>query len=313
MVLTFCLSFSPPVNAAAVLDLSSSSPLNKNFREEFLQQLRNVAPTEVPVLDSSPLLHRLLASEPLTKLCSACYLREDYTELGWRCFAQCQDDNLYMFFVPAYFSLPSDTADGDWDADSPQPFILPVLLLHCSQQVLLDPDPAQLVLPTLQPDVYEHFSLSQPLGNGPHLEDTLSQLVSKLRAMYYSSYLQTIHSTLLSGSQLTPQDFLTALNVCRQTTLSIDLTPLIGALCPHASVHLPQNAAEESAPLSTETLCHLLETLASRRKSSCLVSPNLEMETSSFTPHCVKWKSEVDQAFVGYLTMRPAAFASIGR
>ena len=284
-----------------MLDLSSSSPLNKNFREEFLQQLRDLAPTEVPVMDSSPLLRRLLASKSLTELCSVCNLREDSTELTWKCFAQCQENSLYMFFVPAYFSLLSDTTEEEQDADSPQTFVLPVLLLHCSQQILLDPDPAQLAPPTLQPDVYEPLSPSQPFASASHQEDGLSQLVSKLRVMYFSSYLQTMHSTLLGGSRLTPQDFLTALTVCKRTTLSIDLTPLIAALCPHASVHLPQNTAEESAPVSTETLCYLLEALASHRKSSCLVSPNLEVESSSSTPHCIKWKSEVDQVFADYL------------
>ena len=285
-----------------MLDLSSSSPLNKNFREEFLQQLRDLAPTEVPVMDSSSLLRRVVASTPLTELCSVCHLREGSVELSWKCFAQCQEDSLYMFFVPAYFSLLSDTMEGEQDADSPQTYVLPVLLLHCSQQILLDPDPAQLAPPTLQPDVYEHLSPSQPYASAPHQEDGLSQLVSKLRMMYFSSYLQTIHSTLQGGSRLTPQDFLTALTVCRQTILSIDLTPLIAALCPHASVHLRQNTAKESAPASTETLCYLLEALASHRKSSCLVSPNLDVESFSSTPHCTKWKSEVDQVFAGYLT-----------
>ena len=235
------------------------------------------------------------------------YLREDATRRGWKCFAQSQQDSLFMFLVPAYFSLHPDTREREDDSDSPQAFSLPVVLLCCHQQILMDPDPAQPAPPILQPDVYQHLSLSPPQqqatsSGGSFPEDGLAQLVSKLRVIHFSSYLHTMHSTLLSRSQLTQEDFLSALTVCRQTSLSVDLTPLIAALCPHASTHLPATIGEvyqKSVPMNTEVLCHLLEALLSRRQSNCQVC-HAPREPSS-APHCTLWKSEVDQAFSGYL------------
>ena len=173
-----------PVNTTATLNLSSCSLLNKNFRELFLQQLRGVAPTEVAVTDFQPLLRRLLASESLAELCRVCYLEDDSTQHGWKCFAQSQQDSLFMFVVPAYFSLHPDARERDDDSDSPQAFSLPVILLCCNQQILMDPDPAQQAPPILQPDAYQHLSLSPPpqqdtSSGGSFPEDSLSQIVSK--------------------------------------------------------------------------------------------------------------------------------------
>ena len=217
--------------------------------------------------------------------------------MGWRCFALSQDENTYIFFVPTYFSrYPNGGGEG-----VESPFVLPVILLHCGQQILMDPDLTQ------QPDLYHHLPLSTDrILHAPQkaiLDQNLSQQVANLKKMHFSAYLHTVHSALNQGTHIVPRDFLAGLAICEQTVLSVDLSPLIAALCRHtsANVHEEDELGDETSPLSTEMLCHLLETLSAKIPSACWLSPWSEEDDASIPSRCKKWKGEIEQSFLGYL------------
>lgn len=62
---------------------------------------------------------------------------------------------------------------------------------------------------------------------------------------------------------MSPDDFSTALFVCTSAVVSVDLTPLLAAFCPHASSNGEESLV--SAPLDTPTLTGLLEGVVGRQ------------------------------------------------
>ena len=163
--------------------------------------------------------------------------------------------------------------EGD-DVSAPSAmFYLPLLLLHCDQEIILDPDPAAPNPPSLLPDIFQRLrlencnaSLSPSSTQSPLPDATtsdpstslaklysslaseaLSALVSKLRALHFSSYLHALHTTLTRRSPVPPSGFQAAVNICTRSILSIDCTPLIGALCRHSTIK-PSPPRTDSSP-----------------------------------------------------------------
>ena len=294
------------------LDLSLCSQMNREFREELINELSSLAPTEVPLPSSRPLLERLWSSEPLGKLCDVCGItEEDSNTRGWQCFSLGLEGSNVLFFIPSYFSRhgPCNEEGGDPTQDSPSAFVFPLILLHCSQDLLIDPDPAQPDPPIIQPDVYQHLPFSStestsslPLQRPPHLPPNVSELVSKLSVLHLSSYLHTIHSVLRRDLPIQPKDFVNALGVCEKTIHAVNCTPLIAALCQHTVVTTPHGEGEGStSPLPTELLCQLHSAVSSKLPSSCRLSPRCEELTSSSPPWCEEWREEIEETFQRYV------------
>ena len=294
-----------PVSSEERLDLASSSLMNREFREHLIHQLSSLAPTEVPLPPSHALLEWLQSSENLEKLCHVCGItREDSGTRGWRCLSLGQEGSNVLFFLPPYFSRHDNGEGGAAPPDSPAAFVFPLILLHCSQELLIDPDPAHPDPPLLQPDIYQHLPLSnaEPVSLPTHLPPDVSKVVSELGTLHFSSYLHTIHSVLRRDLSIQPKDFIAAQDVCEKTVRSVDCTPLVAALCQHTVVRTHHGEGEGStSPLPTDLLCQLHSAASSKLPSSCWLSPRGEEPTSSPAPWCEAWSGEIKETFQGYL------------
>ena len=318
----------------ATPELRLSAPLNTLFMKQFVDKLRELAPTEVPLLTepslitpshphtahTSPslLIQRLLSSDQLAEFCKLCGIGEETGDrLGWRCQATApseEDDTLCMVLVcNTFIRRPStegelvieDEEDGkgkDREGGGGEKegvsdvFLLPVLVLHCDQEILLDPDPATPTPPSLLPDFFQHLTLPLSSCPSPSLsqssahttptptpspqtsidasttkqtrdplaqlysvlaKESLRNLVSKLRTLHFSSYLHAIHTTLAQKHALPPSAFLAAADICSRSTLILDCTPLVGALCRHTHLSLisppSDTLVKQESSTSTET------------------------------------------------------------
>ena len=172
-------------------------------------------------------------------------------------------------------------------------FFLPLLLLHCDLELLLDPDPAMPLPPSLSPDVFQHLTLALSCSPSPSipqsstqatptptpspqtsvdsstavketldpltrlysclLREGLCNFVSRLRALHFSSYLHAIHTTLAHKHTVPPSAFQAAADICGRLTLSLDCTPLVGALCRHSLLSLLPSSPVETQASSTST------------------------------------------------------------
>lgn len=285
------------------MNLSSCSPLNYHFRQKLAEQLKPLAPIAFSLSSAQPFLERILSSPTLEEFCRASHISESTTELYMKCFALHQENDIYVFFIPSYFS--SLSSSGEFSA-----LVLPLLLLHCSQEVLMDPDPAQPDLPLLLPDVYHHLTLTattlQPSPGNKQaaipLQGYMLQLVLKLQAIHVSSYLHTIHYAMCREIPVSPHDFLSGMDICDKTVLSVDFTPLIAALCHHATARLPwegDSSENKPASLQTEMLCQLLVSVLSKMQSTFWLS--LRDPELMLVSHCEKWSGEVEKTFQDYL------------
>ena len=322
----------------------------------------------------SPLLHRLTSSEPLAELCKLCRISMETAALGWKCFATIQDSDessVYMILVPSIFFrgeeieteqsastvnkeggkltaenggkvVPGETQVGNALAI----FVLPVILLHCHQDILMDPDPATPNPPSLLPDIYQRLHLSPSSSSSspssvfssassittqdtPSLQSSLSageppsslqqfyttlasdglrSIVSKLRAVHFSSYLYSVHTALLLNQPLPPLAFSTAINICRSTALSIDCTSLIATVCRHAQVELQslntshtQLPTQSASGRGSDILAYLLEHLSSSGQSHCRVSFTELGDCLAGVAHCLQREGELAAMFRQYL------------
>lgn len=230
-----------------------------------------------------------------------------------------------MIFVAKFF-ISRTTGDGDGGmADTsgsgegvspeedgpPREFMLPVVVMQCSQSHVIDIDPARPDVPPLQPDGHAHLVL----GETHHVPDLggLNFLSEQLTLIHRFSFLHTLHTALLqNASGVFPRDFYAALNVCSQTVLSVDVTPLVAGLCSHSVTKMADGStslSEGSAPLSTDILCEVLTAVLSKKTGTCLVSlkgvdacKEEEEEDGLDSSKCDLLSSEIDQALSKYLS-----------
>ena len=229
-------------------------------------------------------------------------------------------------------------------------FFLPFLLLLCDQDVLLDPDPATPHPPSLLPDIFQHLPLSRPSPPASTQAPTpspqtsldgadkppepltkfysslanvaLCTLVSKLRALHFSCYLHALHTMLADKKcSVPPEGFRAAVDICTRSTLSVDCTPLIGALCRHSLIEpqssdtlqdeTPENNKDGSL-FGSQMLSQLIRTVSSSssnstRDSCCRLHYVEELEEpllpGSQPPHCVQWDGEPQEMFDKYLSV----------
>ena len=194
-----------------------------------------------------------------------------------------------MIFVATNF-FPSGT-DGNT--------VLPIVLLQCAQSILVDRDPTQREVFSLSPDVYRHLPLTASHALLPSVTSSLADVLDQLHRIHVSSYLHTLNMALKRRLPLISQDFHVGIGVCEQAVLSVDVTPMMAALCSHSMVLITGSESRDSTPLSTDHLCQLLEDSLSKKTGVCLVAMKEEDEDSQGT--CSSWKTDVDASFMKYL------------
>ena len=277
-------------------------------------------------MDCDSLVHRLsTSSSPEARALSETF--ESRSPTLWKCFSLAAEDNSVTMIFVAKFFISRTTSDGDGgmadvsgsgegvspeEDGPPREFMLPVVVMQCSQSHVIDVDPARPDVPPLQPDGHAHLVV----GETHHVPDLggLNFLSEQLTLIHRFSFLHTLHMALLqNASGVFPQDFYAALNVCSQTVLSVDVTPLVAGLCSHSVTKMADDSSslsEGSAPLSTDILCEVLTAVLSKKTGTCLVSlkgadackEEGEEEDGLDSSKCDLLSSEIDQALSKYLS-----------
>ena len=211
-----------------------------------------------------------------------------------------------MIFVAKFFiESSSERSSGDGVSErSGKHFVLPIIVMQCSQSHIMDIDPARPDIPALPADSHSYMVLGA--NQVPELGD-LASVYNHLSVVHKSSYLTTLHIALVQNVAVQPGDFQAALEVCSKTALSVDITPLIAGLCSHSVTKLLDDSdiADCSAPLNTDLLCELLTAVSSKRTGSCSVSikqQTYDDNDSDFISQCDSLHSEINTAFSRYLS-----------
>ncbi len=287
------------------LSLVKCSYLNQTLWKNLTDRLRQAFPTEVSYTDSAALMGRL-ASSSLPEIKALSKVFESRHPTLWKCSTVAKDDSVCMIFVAKFFIESSNEySSGDGVIErSGKRFVLPVIVMQCSQSHIMDIDPARPNIPALPADSHTHMVLGT--NQIPDLGD-LAPVHNQLSVIHKSSYLTTLHTALVQNVSVQPGDFQAALEVCSKTVLSVDITPLIAGLCSHSVTELldDSNIADCSAPLNTDLLCELLTAVSSKRAGSCSISIKQQTyndDDSDCISQCDLLHSEINQAFSRYLT-----------
>lgn len=263
-----------------------------------VNHLQTLAPTEVPCPDVKPLVQRVVQSGVLEPFHKHCHIH-DGAQYPWRCFSLRHKDAVFCFVIPYYLSRVKGIPQAS----------MPLLLLHCSKQMVLDPDPAELNPPAQPPDAYHPFQLAENPGGGPgdlSLTSHTNHLIVRLKNVYHSCHLHTLHTALRQSMAYAPDDFALGLSVCKTAVVPISCTPLVGGLCPHAQ--LWQQGGDQGAADSVameNKLCQLLEGFmveASGHAPRWRVSLVQEGDSPPAGPaHCGDWGREMGAALLRVL------------
>ena len=201
------VSLSPSLSPTQPLISSPSSPL---------------PPSTHSPPPTTPLVKRLLSSEQLSDFCRLCNLHDNTRgEISWKCFSTVsseEEGTVCMLLIPNTFSRGEgaseevDVSGGrekesrpeEQDEVSSATFVLPLLLLHCHLDILLDPDPAMPNPPTLLPDVFQHLTLGLSHSPSPQFSSAPPSLMStpspqtSLNTSQQQEPLKTLYSSLAS-------------------------------------------------------------------------------------------------------------------
>ena len=292
------------------LNLIKCSYLNQTLWKNLTDRLRQVFPTEVSYTDSAALLQRL-ASSPLPEIRALSEALQSRHPTLWKCSTLAKDDSVCMIFIAKFFCCSSIDGSSQHHSSSDgvmervgQHFVLPVIVMQCSQSHVMDIDPARPDIPALPADSHTHMVLGT--NRTPDLGD-LASIYNQVSVIHKSSYLTTLHTALVQNVAVQPGDFQAALEVCSKTILSVDITPLIAGLCSHSVAKLLDDSdiTDCSAPLNTDLLCELLTAVSSKKTGSCSVSikqQTYDDDNSDCISQCDLLHAEINQAFQKYLS-----------
>lgn len=212
-------------------------------------------------MNTHKLLTRLVHSDSLTPFCELCQISEDTgREFLWRCFAFVEEhdkteDQLFLIFMPCFFSVLKGSGVTLKDSSL---LGLPVVLLRTNLPVLLGPEPLTPLHTPLPSDTTIQALFSSPI---PSLDN--SSLTTKLRHLHLKAFLKAAHTALTQNLSLPPSSLTDALHHCDRAQLSINLTPLVPAVCRHVNMYLKDQLVTHSL----ESFSSLLEMLGAVRDS----------------------------------------------
>lgn len=266
------------------VDVSLCSTLNRLLHTQIVNHLQTLAPTGVPCPNVGLLVQRVAQSGVLEPFQQHCSIQEG-AQYPWRCFSLKHKDSVFVFVAPSYLSRVKGISQA----------VMPLLLLHCCKQTVLDPDPAEFDPPGQHPDVYCPLLLcGGPGGEDPSMSH-LDHLIVRLKNIYHSSYLHTIHTALRQRQTCASEDFALSMGLCSTATVPVFCTSLVGGLCPHALLWQPGDQGTPT-PVAANKLCQLLEGVTEVPQTSKW-RVSLQQENPSPGPaHCQDWGPEVEEA-----------------
>ena len=323
------------VDTAAGLPLDRCSVLNNLFWQRLYMLLCTLASTHVPLAKPSTLLHRLHASGKLQQLFSLAGFKESAGSMAWRCCAISHDKMVTILCLPCGFfhsssslsqfcscsasSSPRNSLELDEGmvvaASSSVPLCLPLILVQVHLDYILEPlsSSTSTFLPA-EADSCHRLDLVASLPSLSLGEEGLhgqGDVLTCVASLHKECYLEILHSALTSQLTLSSQDFLLGLHVCQHVTVSLDMTPLLSALCPHCLTFFPARSelGSLSFPLQAEVLCQLLEAALSKHEWSVCVQSRGErprgeggQEKGNNESSCSQSSSELNLVFLAQLT-----------
>ena len=268
--------------------------------------------------DPALLVQRLLSSAKLKDLFTLVDFDATAESALWKCGAVNTNDTVTVFLLPWKLY---------WHKDDTRTTLLPVILL----QYTLDLNSDLNVVSPLG-DTFLHFDLVTP----PTLSDvpaSMKPLLTQLSSQHTHCYLQLVQRALTNHWVFAREDFLTGLSICQSSQLSVDLTPLLAALCHHAVTCFPtdqggqatggdvelgdQGCPAESAnsgghadsgdywtchaPLQSDVVCRLLTSALSKLMWTCFLRVEEGRDEDSTHSICNLCTQQVSQAFLRYL------------
>lgn len=205
--------------------MEKCSAVNTEFCKFLSAQLmQTLTPTQLSLPDPALLIKRLHSSEKLRSLFELVDFDTTAESAIWTCGAVNTGNVVTILLLPRQFY---------WRQDASSTALLPVILLQCT----LDSDPAT----TTQGDTFLHYDLvTPPLLSA--VAESMQPMLSQLSSLHTRCYLHLIHMALTQHWALASADYLTGLEICRSSSLSVDITPLLAALCSHAVTCFPANS-----------------------------------------------------------------------
>lgn len=257
------------------ITLDNCSPLNRLLHSHFLDQLQQLSCTNVQVQDPSLIMTRLSQSDQLKQFLKIC--KPDNSSLLWRCFAFSEDESLSLIFAPCFLcSTPQSDA-----------VCFPLVLMYTNLSSLMDSAdnnlPSDIFINKLFSN--EDHSLTPPT--------ILSELSSKLENFHKISYLHSIYSILRQDGFLNVRDIAQGLKVCDVSEISVDITPLVVAICKHIKFC-------DNNLINTDSVSKLLEKLGDQRQSDQEFPICLSLDWTS--NNCHKRREEIKNIFKSILS-----------
>ncbi len=166
----------------AFVDLDNCSQLNLKFWTILDQCLSGLAPTAVLALtDTNTLRTRLTASQALRPLTP--HLNAS-TATEWKHFVLSQGDWVTQIYLPDMFYPMEGT------------FALPLVIMDCALNQLVDPDPMGKEPPSRSHDIHLHCPLVPRLTTPPDLREEINALLFSIGSVHVSSYLEVLGGAL---------------------------------------------------------------------------------------------------------------------
>ena len=255
--------------------LGNCSAVNNEFWKLLSSQLlQTVAPTAVPLVNPAPLMQRLRSSEKLQDLFLLVDFESTADSATWICGAVSADEVVTVLLLPKQF----------WHHAATGNTILPIVVLQYTQQLNPDPNASGPI------DNSQHFDLvTSPVLST--MAASIKEVLTQLSFFHTSCYLQAMHFALTQHLPFCSQDYLTCLQVCKTSTLSVDLTPLLAGLCHHT----------RSDMLTSDVLCQLLTAALSKKVWSCSVARAEEVWPQEDSSYCNNSTQQVNATFRQHL------------
>lgn len=164
------------------MDLDNCSQLNLKFWTSLNQCLSSLAPVPVHTLtDTGTLLTRLTASQILRPLT---FHLNASTATEWKHFVLSQGDWVTQIYLPDMFYPMEGT------------FALPLVIMDCALEQLVDPDPMGKEPPSKSRDIHLHCPLEARLATPSDVREELDALLFSIGSAHVSSYLEVLGGAL---------------------------------------------------------------------------------------------------------------------
>lgn len=207
-----------------VSDTLGVSDVNRHVEQLFHCSVDNMFEIRLP---PTPLGHSLTACLSETVLSNVKECCGDLPQ-QWHAWVKRENESLLVLLLPATV----------WPSDGSRTY-LPIILLLCKPQFLLQPYPNETTTIVLPGDEFLLCVLGSPTSkSGLHLrveEKSLECLIECIRMTYVKCFLQACYYRLCHTQELAETDIRAALELCDKVSIMIDYGPFFEQVCAHCT------------------------------------------------------------------------------